>query len=154
MPSPQQERLKNLLLALADSALDLASSGVALAHPHEGPASSLLIGPGLQDRAARVEALACAVLRYSGVSWDAMAGRYNVTRQSLHRRLSARADEVTDFAQKYADLYEVTVPENLTRLVHATERLAYHYERDLEQAPAVWEERRKTVGWWWTEGRR
>ncbi len=152
MTSSQHDRLRNLLLALSDAALDLANDGVALAHPREGAALGLVIAPSLQGKAAHVEALACAVLRHAGVSWDVMAGRYDVTRQSLHRRLSAAADQVAENAQKFTPGHELSVHQELGLLAGACERLQQSFTPELEAAPEVWEARRKTPGWWWPKG--
>ncbi|MER5810008.1 hypothetical protein ABT143_17780 [Streptomyces sp. NPDC002033] len=152
MTSSQHDRLRNLLVALSNAALELANDGVALAHPREGAALGLVITPTLQSKVAHVEALACAVLRHSGVSWDAMAGRYDVTRQSLHRRLSASADQVAENAQKLAAGQEMSAYQELGLLVAACQRLGQNFERELERAPESWEARRRTPGWWWEPG--
>ncbi|MFC6133936.1 hypothetical protein [Streptomyces spororaveus] len=149
MTLSQHDRLRNLLLALSDAALDLANDGVVLAHPREGSALGLVIAPSLRSKAAHVEALACAVLRHAGVSWDAMAGRYDVTRQSLHRRLSAATDQVAQDAQRFAAGHELSVQQELGLLVVACERLQQNFDSALDAAPEAWEARRKTPGWWW-----
>ncbi|PAU45997.1 hypothetical protein CK936_26470 [Streptomyces albireticuli] len=100
-------------------------------------------------RALRVEALASAVLRHGGMSWDAMAGRREVTRQSLHRRLSARSDREAEAAQRYAGLHSSDFYERLERLESMIARLNEDFDEELAHAPAIWEARRKTPGWWW-----
>lgn len=149
MQSPSDERMRNLLVALAHAALELAEDAVAVADPLHGPSYVLNYGSGMAYRSARLEALACAVLRQAGMSWDAMAGRREVSRQSLHRRLSSRSDEEAEHAQKFAWMYEEKIPGELERLRGAVSRLSESLGSSLHEAPSVWEQRRRTPGWWW-----
>ncbi|MGW6212762.1 hypothetical protein [Streptomyces sp. NPDC055109] len=149
MQSPSDERMRNLLVALANSAVEVAADAVAVADPLHGPSYAINYGAGMADRSARLEALSCAVLRQAGMSWDAMAGRREVSRQSLHRRLSSRSDKEAEHAQKYAWLYEEQIPEELELLLRAVLRLSKSLESSLNGAPSIWKERRRTPGWWW-----
>lgn len=57
-----------------------------------------IIGGKYAKLATDIEALTAVILQRCGVSWDTMAARADVSRQTLHRRLSARGEELFDDA--------------------------------------------------------
>ncbi|MFE7357368.1 hypothetical protein ACFU8Q_30510 [Streptomyces sp. NPDC057543] len=147
MTSEQDDQTYALLAQLAVEALNLASTSSTIAMPADGPAFALRFLPEFRDQLLRVEALATAVLRASGVPWDFLADSYGVTRQSLHRRL---ADEVRlwkDFSPQYVDL-ALTEAKKYAREVRKN---GQSFETNLEGALAaavpVWEKRREQGNW-------
>ncbi|MET9806604.1 hypothetical protein [Streptomyces halstedii] len=147
MTSEQDHQTYALLAQLAVEALNLAATSSTIAMPTDGPAFALRFLPEFRDQLLRVEALATAVLRASGVPWDYLADSYGVTRQSLHRRL---ADEVrlwNDFSPQYVDLAIRKAKEHAREVAENGRSFEANLEGALASAVPVWEKRREQGDW-------
>ncbi|MBI0381815.1 MULTISPECIES: hypothetical protein [Streptomyces] len=147
--TPAEQRIYDLLTALSEAALGLASSAVFLARPSDGAEYGLKYMNDVLNMTRHVEALAVAVLRHSGVSWDALASYRGISRQSLHRRLAQRVDAVTDLSQKYPDMHVDRAYQEIAILKRVIERLDQNLEAELEKAAPEWRRRVHKPGWWW-----
>lgn len=151
MDASTEVRLRNLLVALADQALDVATSAVMLADPIEGPLHGLRYMSEIKRRFESLECLVVAALRHSGVSWDVIASRSGVTRQSLHRRLSSSVDDEVEFSQRHPDMNEADIFRNLGILAAAIQSYQARLPDLLDEGVFVADERRHRPGWWWPE---
>ncbi|GGO86480.1 hypothetical protein [Wenjunlia tyrosinilytica] len=146
-----EDRVRNLLIALSEEALELATSALMLAHPIDGPAFGLRFIPELSQAARRLEQLTVAALRQSGVSWDVLAERYGVSRQSMHRRLSEDVDRQLEQAQLFPDMNQ----EHAERLLETASALASFLQESLvddwEAGPNAADARRRQPQSWWRE---
>ncbi|MCD2464405.1 hypothetical protein MBT42_12650 [Streptomyces sp. MBT42] len=149
--TPAETRMHNLLAALSDAALDLASSAAHLARPAEGPEFGLKYMGEVMRTADAVEELVVAVLRHSGVSWDALASYRGVSRQSLHRRLAESVDQATERSQPLVDMHLEHARLHLDVLKRSIKNLDRTFEASLEPAAVEWRRRVHMPGWWWKE---
>ena len=60
-----------------------------------------------KQRLEAVEALLAVVANRSGLTWDAMASSYDVSKQAHHRRLSARGERLSLAAQEGSGIREL-----------------------------------------------
>ncbi|MEV3989602.1 hypothetical protein AB0J57_11930 [Streptomyces sp. NPDC049837] len=150
--SPFEERMRNLLVARSAAALNLAATFGNLADPTSGTANSPSLWPSIRGEISSLERLNCAVHRQGGVPWDALAGFYGVSKQSVHRRLSKDVDNYTEHAQTYVDLHETDISHGV-RALHVAAAIvsADHLLSAADRQARVWDQRRRTPGWWWRE---
>ncbi|MCX4628913.1 hypothetical protein [Streptomyces sp. NBC_01443] len=144
-----EANMRELLVLRSSTALGVASSLAGLADPTSEIANSPAACAELRNEMAVLEAQTCAVLRQGGVSWDALAGFYGVTKQSLHRRLAGRVDQAVVLARDYSALHEEDLRMGLSFLAGANRRLRGGLERKLDTSAELWGQRRKAAGWWW-----
>lgn len=130
-----------LLMARAAAAADIAGRVLSFADPCDiHPNLRILREIPLLVRA--FEATHCGVLQVAGMSWDALAGEYEISRQSLHKRLAPVVDgvlgrppvEVRDLDFEYIE----------TTAGHLRESLNVEAAR----APSALRELRKYPHWW------
>lgn len=144
------DRVFNLQLARCETAVNLAVTALTFGDPCS-ELSDAPYGYAMAQLPASVRALeaqTCALMLQGGVSWDVMAGHYNVSRQSLHRRVSQDADAAMTNAQLAPEVLHQRLHEQLDLLEVWIARVRAHVDADLERAPAVWEARRRSPGWW------
>jgi hypothetical protein len=99
---PFREELENALLEIIEALDTVADDAIVLAAGLDEPTEPLIFEL-IQDCRMRLnsaEALLVQVANRGGLSWDHMAGRYNVSKQAMHRRLGRRGDELYEWAQK------------------------------------------------------
>lgn len=149
--TPFEERMRNLLVARSATALSLASSVGNLADPTTRAANSPRLWPSIRGEIAALERLNCAVHRQGGVSWDALASFYGVSKQSVHRRLSKDVDTYIEYAQKYVGLHEADVHSRVRYLHAAASVSADHVLLSADQQARVWSQRRRVPNWWWRD---
>jgi hypothetical protein len=102
---------------------------------------------------AAAEALTAAILTRVGVSWDVLASRQNLTRQSLHRRLAAEAQKMYQLAHDYPvrDLsFEIGLLRRFAsapwiRNLEATPATVAALLMSVRNTPRWWERRRTDV---------
>ena len=102
----------------------------------------------MQRTLAELEEYSCALMNYSGVSWDAMATYYGVSRQALHRRLASGANNSFEQAQQDSRLNHDELVISLEIIDLAVEHLEVLLDQELSGTVQTWQERRKTAGWW------
>jgi len=147
---PFADRVHNLQLARCESAVGLALTALSFVDP----CSELSDAPygfamtELPSDVRALEAQTCGLMLQGGVSWDVMAGYYNVSRQSLHRRVSREADAAMTNAQMAPEVAYERLHEQLDLLENWVARVRAHVDVDLEHTPRVWEARRHSPGWW------
>ncbi|MFG2814677.1 hypothetical protein [Streptomyces sp. NPDC048410] len=151
MDASAEARLRNLLVATSNQALEVATSAAVLADPLDGPLYGLHYMSEMKRRFDTLECLVVATLRQSGVSWDVIASRLGVTRQSLHRRLSKRVDDEVEFSQKYPDMNEEGIFRNLSMLIAALSSLRHGLPDRLDEGVLTAAQRRRQPAWWWSE---
>ncbi|MEU9021632.1 hypothetical protein [Actinomadura sp. NPDC048394] len=137
----------------AETALGMASYLLGVADPCEAAdPGEIVIEAGvirsLQKDLLQLEALTCALMQDAGMSWDAIASYYGVSRQSLHRRLAAASDKALQQAQDEPAVVEENLREDLGHAVTMVKHLARKIRPEIEQAAQVWRERRRQPGWW------
>jgi len=150
MSDPSTPRMTNLLLATSSSAMSLASSSLYFAAPSPIDDPSLVgeFFKTMRRELDDLEAGICALMRYAGVSWDALAENYDVSRQALHQRLAARADEILAEAQTYPALNHSQFYFDLELVSNYANRMKASFDQDLSDVVEIWQERRKRAGWW------
>lgn len=144
------KRLERLLLARSGLAMSLSSSFNAIADPCSPAANNPRYWPmaNLSEEVRTVEALSCALFTYSGMSWDALAARYGVSRQALHRRLGALADQAVDRAEAYPEHYRHALQFSQSVLEDRVPHISDSLQTELSRAVEVWGNRRKAPRWW------
>lgn len=147
MTSEQDDQTYALLAQLAAEALSLASTSSVIAMPTDGPVFALRFLRDFRDQLLRVEGLATAVLRASGVSWDLLADSYGVTRQSLHRRLAEEVRLWNDFSPQYVNLALVMAKEHAQEVRKNAESFESNLESAVAAAVPVWKQRREHGNW-------
>ncbi|WP_128506787.1 hypothetical protein [Streptomyces inhibens] len=146
-----EERMRNLLVARSAAALALASTFGSLAEPTTEAANSPRLWPSIRGEIASLERLNCAVHRQGGVSWDALASFYGVSKQSVHRRLAKDVDSYIEYAQRYIELHEADV-HSRTRYLHVAANIsADQVLAGAEKQSRVWSQRRRVPNWWWRD---
>jgi hypothetical protein len=152
MSSSSQDRIYNLALARSAEALKLATIALMIADPSTEPKYGFIVFGGgsdsLRGTSEQIEAQSCALWRLAGMSWDAIAGYYEVSKQSLHRRMSRQSDLELDRAQVNVEINEQDIEYSLEILSVFSDDILANFYRDLEQFPARWEALRKQHGWW------
>jgi hypothetical protein len=124
--------------------LSIATTALVYADPCE-------LNPGLVGlRALRrelddLEAASCGLLQMSGVSWDAMASWYQVSRQSLHRRLSPKIDSILRLTGSF---FEDDLERNRSSAGVFLRHLEDNLDAELGNAPHALKELRRRPGWW------
>ncbi|MFC5855425.1 hypothetical protein ACFPZI_27665 [Streptomyces chlorus] len=146
MPPDMDERWLGLITSLSKAALDLAASAATISQPVDGPVFGLRFAREIAHQQQEMETLIIAVLRHSGIPWDVLASSYGVTRQSLHRRLAASVEEAlkTDRNQPA----ELRQAERQTGELADTAFVSFTSLGHLDQAVAVWRQRRAQPRWW------
>jgi hypothetical protein len=81
------------------------------------------------DRALDIEALTAVILQRAGVPWDVMAARADQSRQALHRRLSARGEELFSNALR-ASPYREHDTKKVVKALRRAERSEGWEQRD------------------------
>jgi hypothetical protein len=98
---PSRKALENALLELMEDLDGIASDAVLLARTLDDiDFNTFLIIRHCRQAVARAEALLAQVANRGGLSWDQIAGYYEVSKQALHRRLSARGEHLYQWAEK------------------------------------------------------
>jgi hypothetical protein len=144
------DRIHNLLLARSVSAISLANTLLSMADPcgaaanRIAPISAYAIREGIRE----VEAETCALMLKSGVSWDAIATRYQVSRQSLHRRVAFLADERLNRANDSVGYNEGNLHYYLRSAVESAVHLQDSVDAELVEGIDIWNNRRLRHGWW------
>lgn len=140
MPS-SIDPVTKLLSARAATAVDIAWRVFLYADPCE-------LEPDLRylreiHRLVRTfEAAHCGVLQVTGMSWDALAGDYRISRQSLHRRLAPEVDRIlSQPAMSVGD-------RSLETIEMAAEHLREEFDAEVTSAPRVLKQLRKYPHWW------
>ncbi|MFH8571664.1 hypothetical protein [Streptomyces sp. NPDC017993] len=146
-----EERMRNLLVARSAAALRLASTFGGLAEPTTEAANSPRLWPSIRGEIASLERLNCAVHRQGGVSWDALASFYGVSKQSVHRRLSKDVDSHIEYAQRYIELYEADVHSGIRYLRVAANITADQVLVGADRQARIWSQRRRVPTWWWRD---
>ncbi|MFC8095238.1 hypothetical protein [Streptomyces sp. NPDC057301] len=150
--SPNEERMRNLLVDRSSTAVTLAIHFSRLADPVSASANSPQYWPRIRSTLKYLEAVNCAVFRQGGMSWDALASFYGVSKQSVHRRLSPDVDAAVENSQKYVELHEHQLRRDIPTLVDAADVEAETLLLDAGHQAKVWSQRRRTPMWWWDEG--
>ena len=107
--------LLQLTLEKGDSPSSIAENGI--------------VGGKYAEFVTAIEALTAAILLRSGMSWNAMAARVDQSRQALHRRLSARGEEMFYRAQEGSGYREYD-PEVLAKALRKAEKVRGGLRRD------------------------
>jgi hypothetical protein len=130
--------------------MSLAGAFLSMADPSGSMANDLAPwGRGwLQRDFEEAEALTCALMRYSGASWDSLATHYGVSRQSLHRRMAPLADEYMDQAEEYVDVHRRGLQSDFDLVQDSVRHLEESLWSDLTEGARVWQARRQRPGWW------
>lgn len=151
MSDPSTPRLINLLMATSSSGMSLASSSLYLTYPSQPnhPRNAGEFFRGMRSDLDYLEAGTCALMRYSGVSWDVLAAYYGVSRQSLHRRMASRADQMMEEAQGFPDVDRHNFEIELESALRMIDRFKASFDQDLSDAVQIWQTRQKTPGWWY-----
>jgi hypothetical protein len=89
-----EDDFRAALIARAEALLETAALciGAAMQSPIQY-GISLSAFQGMRHDLTRVEALDVGIVNRVGISWDAMAGELNQSRQALHRRLARASEE-------------------------------------------------------------
>jgi hypothetical protein len=122
-----------------------------MADPTSWQANSPRAWPDIRNEVRHLERLHCAVQRQGGVSWDALASFYGVSKQAVHRRLSKEVDAVVENAQKYVDVHEDDVRHGTYFVAVAPRLSAEEVLLSAELQASVWNQRRRVSAWWWSE---
>jgi hypothetical protein len=150
MSNSSTRRLTNLLLATSSSGMSLASSSLYLAIPSL-PNHPIAVGRyfrQMRSELDELEAGTCALMRYSGVSWDVLATYYGVSRQALYRRMASRADRLMEEAQDSPEIYGYTFDTELQSALGMIGGLKSSFDEDLSNATQIWQARQKKTAWW------
>ena len=143
------DRVFNLQLARCETAVGLAVRALKFGDPcsSSGEPNAYEMAQ-LHASVRSLEAETCALMLQGGMSWDVMAIQYEVSRQSLHRRVSRDADAAMTDAQIGPRTRNQRLHEELDLLEYWIARVRAHIDVELELAPSVWEARRRSPGWW------
>lgn len=154
MSDPSAQRLYNLALAASSAAASLAASSLRLVIPSEFDHPGEVAEYVMEMRAdlAALEEYYCALMNYSGVSWDVLATYYGVSRQALHRRVARRAYESIEESQQYPYMHYSDFVENLNIIQRAANFFIDSPDEKISDAVQTWQERRKRAGWWRDDG--
>ncbi|GJF09951.1 hypothetical protein NGTWS0302_16680 [Mycolicibacterium cyprinidarum] len=128
-----EDELRDAIALRNEMAVELAVSLLRLAtdyglDPYEP--GDRIVGGNYSRVTTDIEALTAVILQRCGISWDTMAARADVSRQALHRRLSARGEELFDDA-----IYKLKAPrtydkERLIDALRKAEGIEDEFERD------------------------
>ena len=152
MSDPSAQRLEDLLVAVAQSAISLAHNSLSLADPSWLPPYEVAKSfKTMRHDLDSLEESICALMRYSGVSWGVLAEYYGVTRQSLHMRMSWRLDERMEKAQRNSDANRDRFKDELEMASSTIHDLEASFDDDLSYAVKLWQARRKKTRWWWDD---
>jgi hypothetical protein len=150
MSDPSTQRLNDLLNDIAESATSLAkyslfiSDHLSIDHPNDAAA----IFKTMRSNLISMEESVAALMNYSGVSWDALAAYYGVSRQSLHRRLASGAAESWENAHENERYNRAAIDENIKSIRSSVAYLESSFTERLPDAIRMWQERRKRPRWW------
>lgn len=143
---------QHYLLDIAQWALDAAQMRAPFGVPLAGPGEQMQSFDRLRRNVDYAEALTAAVLLRAGASWDVLAAGRGVSRQALHRRLAARAEDAYDLARSGLNAYGHRRLRTNYDLAELAKRLSPDQLDGLTRAPAMLAEqlaeRRRTRGWW------
>jgi hypothetical protein len=105
-----EDELREALSYRNEMAVDLAVSLLELTIEYGLDPSYVcewgIVAGRYSERALEIEALTAVILQRSGVPWDVMAARADMSRQALHRRLSARGEELFQGALQISEYRE------------------------------------------------
>lgn len=98
-----------------------------------------IVGGGYAKLTTDIEALTAVILQRCGVSWDTMAAQADVSRQALHRRLSARGEELFDEAVKDVMAERENDQKALVKALRKAQKIEDIFERShsLSHLPAT-----------------
>ncbi|MCE9516005.1 MAG: hypothetical protein NTY24_11145 [Mycobacterium sp.] len=132
-----EDELREALFFRNEMAVDLAVSLLDLTVEYGLDPSAVcdwgIVAGRYTERALDIEALTAVILQRAGVPWDVMAARADQSRQALHRRLSARGEELFSRARRQAAYRE----RDTKKIVKALRRA---------QRSEDWEQRDKAFG--------
>ncbi|MEU3233663.1 hypothetical protein [Nocardiopsis alba] len=151
MATSSEDQFRRLLLMRSEIALTIADHFLNLATPSGGSGDSLSFFREIKADLHAAEAVHIALLIHSGVSWDAVATRYGITRQALHKRFRASCDQTMTEAEEHEDLHESSLRDRSDSIDVTYSNFLEDIYSDLERGGRIWANRRKRKGWWWHE---
>lgn len=148
--SSRKTLAQNLLINRSRRFLELTTAALAFADPCLLTANHPTYFPGLTRGAIeQAEASHVALLRFSGVSWDALAGYYEVSRQALHRRLSQTVDNTFEDSARDVEYNVRQINWDVDYLRGSAEHLISSLDLEIyDEGVAVWGARSRQPGWW------
>lgn len=146
--SDLDERVQSLVLARSATALRLASTLLAIADPCHPLASDPTATRNAVANVRHLEALNCALMRYASMSWDTLSAFYEISRQSLHRRLATHTDSALDDAQEYISRNREDIDDTIDQIWSTLDHIVESFWSELEHSSHVWGARRAQPGWW------
>ncbi len=153
--SPSEEMIRSLLLLRAEIAAEVAARMLSLITPRLGTGDSIDSWEMDVDDLRDIEAINCALLQFSGMSWDALAATTEgqVSRQALHRRIAPRSDRLRAFASAELDGGYATLSETLEEIRDLASIVSDDFPGDLSAAVDAIVRRRNDREWWADRGR-
>lgn len=153
--SSSEEMIRSLLLLRAEIAAEVAVRMLSLISPRSGVGDSIDSWEMDATDLREIEAINCALLQISGMSWDALAATTEgqVSRQALHRRIAPRADKLRALASAQPGRDFTILNWTLEEVKELLLVLSHDLSGDLETAADAIVRRRNDRAWWADPGR-
>jgi hypothetical protein len=149
----EPQHLPDLVLAMSATAASIASAALWLALPFgdDDPSDAAVYLNTMRAKITELEAYYCALMNYSGVSWDVLATYYDVSRQALHRRLSSHVQKGIERARNYPAVHYNDLIRELALIQSAAGSFTESPRQTIADAAQIWQERQEKADWWLSE---